>query len=77
MNTCEKGVIKGEFIEDELARIIKFTPSISYCPIFGIGFDKEMTKGWHLNSKDGKLPTGARLFQWAKDGNVPPFLTPK
>jgi hypothetical protein len=74
MDPCYKGVAKGEEIADELAKIFRFTPSLGYCPKFGLGFDKEMSKGWLLNEKDGQLPTGKRLFQWVDDGKRAPML---
>lgn len=77
MESCLKGVIKGEEVADDMATIFRFTPRLGYCEKFGIGFNKEMTKGWRLNEKDGKLPTGKRLFQWVADRNEAPMLVPE
>lgn len=73
MDGCTRGFIKIELIPDPDAVLYKVAPGFG-CEAYGIGFTKDLKKGWHLtpSKTSGKYPTGAFLLNWAETNNKKP-----
>lgn len=73
MDDCIRGFIKLELIPDPDAVLYKVLPGFG-CEAYGIGFTKDLKKGWHLfpSKTTGKYPTGAFLLNWAETNNKQP-----